>query len=307
MRLHYLLVFFFYVAFAFSQDKNVEDVKLQLEKLSSDEFEGRLTGTKGRDLAADFIIKNFESYNLKPYFKTYKDTFYLKDNTVGINVIAQIEGSLDYLKNKPVIIGAHYDHIGFLSPVENDSIGNGANDNAAGSVGVLQLAKLLKDKKPLRPILFVLFDAEEQGLLGSKYLAEKMKSMDITPYIVFNLEMIGVPMKNRPRKAYLTGYDLSNLPDYFNKTAGEETIVFLPTARKYGLFQRSDNYPFYQSMNIPAHSVSTFDFVNYKYYHHTEDEAYLMDPSHIYDLVSIWAPVLEQIANHKEPVIKLNN
>lgn len=307
MRLHFILAYFIGVVLAFSQDKNVDDVRLQLEKLSSDEFEGRLTGTRGRDLAADYIEKNFESYDLKPYFSTYKDTFYLKDNVVGINMIAQIEGSLDYLRNKPVIIGAHYDHIGVIKPVKNDSIANGANDNASGGVGVLQLAKLLKDKKPLRPILFVLFDAEEQGLLGSKYLAEKMKSLDIEPYVIFNIEMIGVPMRNKAEKAYLTGYDRSNLASYFNEKAGKEALMFLPTARKYSLFRRSDNYPFYESMKIPAHSVSTFDFVNYNYYHQVQDEAQLMDAKHIYDLVNIWAPVLEDIANHKEPIIKLND
>jgi Zn-dependent M28 family amino/carboxypeptidase len=307
MNYRFTLLILLFTFSGFAQDQNVLDVQRQLEKLSSDEFQGRLTGTTGRDLAADYIVEHLRDYDLKPYFEAYKDTFYLKNNTLGINVIAQVEGTEAYLKNNPLVISAHYDHIGFIKPVENDSIGNGANDNASGSVGVLQLAKLLKDKKPLRPILFILFDAEEQGLLGSKYLAEKMKSLDIEPYAIFNIEMIGVPMRNKPQKAYITGHGMSNFVDYFNEIAGDEALMFLPTAKKYNLFRRSDNYPFYQSMNIPAHSVSTFDFVNYKYYHQVQDEAELMDAQHIYDLVKIWAPVLEEIANHEEPIIKLNN
>lgn len=297
---------FLYAQDTISKGDNVKEIKVQLDVLASDAFQGRESGSKGLEQAADYISAYFKSQDIKPYYKTYKDTFYLKSK-VGYNLIAEIKGSDPYLKRQPLIIGAHYDHIGFTKAVDGDSIANGANDNISGTVGVMQLAKRLKDKQPKRPILFVLFDAEEQGLKGSTYLAEKLKSEDINPYVIFNLEMIGVPMLDQPQKAYLTGFDKSNFAKLFNDYAESEALILLSQAQKYQLFRRSDNYPFYKSFKIPAHSVSTFDFTNYDYYHHVKDEALLQDPKHINSLVNLWVEPLLKIANHTEKLIKLND
>ena len=290
-----------------AQVSNIKDLNTHLNYISSDELNGRLTGTKGIDKAATYISKYFKSIGLKPYYETFRDTFYIKKQTVAYNVIGQIEGNDPLFKNEPIIIGAHYDHIGNSKAVDGDSIANGANDNASGSVAVMQLAYALKDSKPKRPILFVLFDAEEQGLLGSTYLAEKLKSEDVNPYAIFNIEMVGVSMRDKPKQAYLTGYDKSNFAKIFNEYANEEALIFSPQAKDYQLFKRSDNYPFFQSFEIPAHSVSTFDFTNYNYYHHVDDEAELLDTEHIQSLVNVWAEPLLKIANHSEKIIKLDN
>ena len=290
-----------------AQDVQVQKIKEQIEFLSSDDFQGRKTGTKGLEKAANYISKYFESEDIKPYYESYIDTFYIKGGTPAYNVVAHIEGSDPFLKREPIIIGAHYDHIGITKGPENDSIANGANDNISGTVGVMQLANRLKEFQPKRSILFVLFDAEEQGLLGSKYLAEKLKSEDIYPYVVFNIEMIGVPMKDKPKQAYLTGFEKSNFVKLFNKYAGQEALTYLPQAKDYSLFKRSDNYPFFLSFEIPAHSVSTFDFKNYEYYHHVNDEAQLLDAVHINDLINTWFEPLLEIANHTERNIKLND
>ena len=288
------------------QDNNVEDIQTQLEVLASDEFQGRETGSKGLEKAANYIESYFISQDIKPYYESYKDTFYLKKK-VAYNVIAYVKGSDPYLKREPVIIGAHYDHIGLKKAIEGDSIANGANDNISGTVGVLQLAKRLKDSIPKRPIMFVLFDAEEQGLNGSTYLAEKLKSEDVEPYVVFNIEMIGVPMPDQPQQVYLTGYDKSNFAELFNDYTESEALIFSPQTQKMQLFKRSDNFPFYKSFNIPAHTVSSFDFTNYEYYHHVKDEAELQDAEHINDLVEIWIKPILEIANHTEKLIKLND
>jgi len=303
---HFLCILLTLFSFiGYSQASAAEDIQNQIDILASDEFEGRSAGTTGGQAAANYIADTFKSYKLKPYFKTFTDTFSINKTLKGTNIIAQIEGSDQQLKNEPIIIGAHYDHIGLVNAVDGDAIANGANDNASGSVGVLQLAKRLQDKKIRRPILFILFDAEEKGLLGSKHMATKLNALGIRPYVVFNLEMIGVPLQDNPQQAYLTGYDRSNFVDIFNKAAGQEALIYLTTAKQYGLFRRSDNYPFYKAFNIPAHSVSTFDFRNYKYYHHVKDEPKLMYAEHILGLVEIWARAIEEIANHKENIIRL--
>ena len=288
------------------QNTNIKEIQTQLEVLASDEFQGRETGSKGLEKAADYIESFFITQDIKPYYESYKDTFYLKDK-VAYNVIAYIKGSDPYLKREPIIIGAHYDHIGLKKAIDGDSIANGANDNISGTVGVMQLAKRLKDSIPKRPIMFVLFDAEEQGLKGSTYLSEKLKSEDIEPYVIFNIEMIGVPMPDKPQQAYLTGYEKSNFAELFNDYAKSDALVFSPQAQKYQLFKRSDNFPFYKSFNIPAHSVSSFDFTNFEYYHHVKDEAELQDAEHINALVKVWIKPILEIANHTEKLIKLND
>jgi Zn-dependent M28 family amino/carboxypeptidase len=290
-----------------AQQENIIEIESQLKALASDEMQGRETGTEGIEKASKYISGFFKKENIKPYYESYIDTFYLKDKKPAYNVIAYIEGTESYLNQNPVIIGAHYDHIGIRKAIDGDSIANGANDNASGTVGVMQLAKRLKESKPKRPIIFVLFDAEEKGLLGSTYLAEKLKSEDVIPYVVINLEMIGVPMNGKPGQAYITGYKKSNFVEYFNEYANQEVLIFSSASKQYQLFKRSDNWPFYKSFEIPAHSFSTFDFSNYEYYHHVDDEAALMNPEHMNTLIDSWVEPISKIANHSDNTIKMTN
>lgn len=290
-----------------AQEQISVEIQKHLSILTSDEMQGRETGTPGLEKSADYISNYFKSEGLKPFFKSYKDTFFLKDQRIAYNVIAYVEGQNPLYSNKPVVIGAHYDHIGSKRAIAGDSIANGANDNASGTVAVMQLAKHLKNTNPLRPIIFVLFDAEEQGLIGSKYLAEKFKSEDIQPYVVFNIEMVGVPMIETPQSAYLTGFEKSNFAEIFNSYLPEKNLIFSEQSKKYRLFTRSDNFPFYNTFKIPAHSVSTFDFTNYEYYHHVDDEADKIDVEHMSGLISKWAVALAKIANHEDNLIKMKN
>lgn len=280
-------------------------VKNNMEYLASDELKGRATGTEGIEKAAMHIEDAFQKASLKPYFETYRDSFRVRDRS-GYNLVGLLEGNDPELKKEYIIIGAHYDHIGYGKPVEGDSIANGANDNAAGTVAVLELARILSMlSENKRSLLFVLFSAEEMGLQGAKHLAKRMKSEDIKIYTMVNFEMIGVPMKDRNYLAYLTGYDRSNLAQKFNLYSGNGVLGYLPQAQEYNLFQRSDNYPFYQELNIPAHTISTFDFTNYDYYHHVFDETQRMDYSHMAKLIHKVVPGLLTMTNTAEQEIEL--
>ncbi|MBF9252737.1 M28 family peptidase [Pontibacter sp. 172403-2] len=89
------------------------------------------------------------------------------------NVIGKIEGTDPALKNEYVVHSAHLDHVGIGTPVQGDSIYNGAHDNASGVASLLEIAKVyarLKDK-PKRSVLLVMVTGEEMGLLGSAYFA----------------------------------------------------------------------------------------------------------------------------------------
>ncbi|WP_147678406.1 M28 family metallopeptidase [Algibacter pacificus] len=282
-------------------------IKISLEYLASDELEGRSTGSQGIEKAAVFIENVFRKNHIKPFFETYRDTFKIKDIT-GYNVVGYIEGNDPELKNEFVILGAHYDHIGTAKEVNGDSIANGANDDASGTVAVLEWAKYFSESKNnKRSILFTLYAAEEMGLKGSGHLAERLKTENLNVYAMINFEMIGVPRAEHETMAYLTGYKESNMAEKLNEYAGFEMIGFLPKAKEFNLFKRSDNYPFYEAFKIPAQAISTFDFTNFDYYHHVDDEADKMDFKHMTTFINKMIPALEGMINASTKDIKLNH
>ncbi|MEM9685696.1 MAG: M20/M25/M40 family metallo-hydrolase [Bacteroidota bacterium] len=273
--------------------------------LASDELEGRNTGEEGIEKAADYIENFFKTHKVSPYFSTYRDSL---SNFTGTayNIVGVIPGNDATLKNEFIIIGAHYDHIGTGKPVNGDTIANGANDNASGTTAVLELAKHFSHTQThKRSLMFVLFSAEERGLLGSKHLAKKLKDQNFNLYTVVNFEMIGVPM-NTPYKAYITGYEMSNMATKINEYTGKRTIGFLPTAKKYHLFKRSDNYPFYLEFGQPCQTICTFDFTNFDYYHHVDDETSQMDFPHMTAMINEMIPALERMSNTPTQEIKVN-
>lgn len=280
------------------------EVAETLEYLSSDELEGRNTGTAGIEKAASFIEGIFQQHGIKPYFETYRDSFEVK-GIDGYNIVGYKEGTDPQLKDEFIIIGAHYDHIGYGKKVGTDSLANGANDNASGTTAVLELAKHFSEVDTKRSLLFTLFSAEEMGLVGARHLSQRLKEEAIDLYVLFNIEMIGVPMEGKEYAGYLTGYELSNLAERFNQYAGEEVLGFLPQAQEFQLFRRSDNYPFYEDFQIPAQSISTFDFTNYDYYHHVSDEFQYMDVEHMARLIEKMIPGIQGMANTSDREIQM--
>ena len=118
---------------------------------------------------------------------------------VGGNVIAMIEGSDPQLKKEAVIIGAHLDHIGINS---EGYVFNGADDNASGSAGVLELAQAfaLNPVRPKRSIIFACWTAEEKGLLGSFYFAKYPTLPDVKIIACLNMDMISRDMSLKELK-----------------------------------------------------------------------------------------------------------
>lgn len=293
--------------------------------LASDQLQGRDTGSLGIEMAAQFIEARFKHAGVKPYFDSYRDAFTAKGKTTfdpktaepivapdvsAFNIVGMLEGSDPVLKNEVIVIGAHYDHIGYGKKVANDSIANGANDNAAGTTTVLALADhFAKAKTNKRTLLFTLYSAEEWGLLGSKHLSQALKESGLDLYTMFNIEMVGVPMVNKDYLVYCTGYDMSNIAAKFNEYAGENVIGFLPKAKDFRLFYRSDNYPFYLDFNVPAHTISSFDFTNFEHYHGVGDEADQMDFLFMEGLIQKLIPGIEGMANtsNKEIIITSGN
>ncbi len=283
-----------------------ESVAKTLSFLASDELEGRDSGSAGIEKAAVFLENLMKQNGLKPYFKTYRDTLSNFDKP-AYNIVGYLEGNDPKLKNEFVIIGAHYDHIGRIKAVNGDDIGNGANDNASGTTAVTELIKYFgKNKGNKRSLLFVFFSAEEKGLLGSKHLAKKLHDEKMNLYFMFNFEMIGVPMNRTDMLMYITGFGKSNMAEKINEISGEKLVGYIPMQTQYQLFRASDNYPFFTEFNVPAQTVSTFDFENFDFYHQPDDEFELMKPEHMANVVNKMIPVLEQMMNSSTKEIQLN-
>lgn len=283
-----------------------EDVASTLAFLASDANEGRNTGSEGIEKASIFLESLMRESKIKPYFKTYRDTLSNFDKP-AYNIVGYIEGNDAALKNEFVIIGAHYDHIGKIAAVNGDDIANGANDNASGSTAVTEVMQYFAENKTnKRSLIFVFFSAEEKGLLGSKHLAKKLKSQNLNLYFMFNFEMIGVPMQNRDFLLYITGFGKTNMASKMNEYAGEKIIGYIPAETKYQLFRASDNYPFFTEFDVPAQTVSTFDFENFEFYHKPDDEFELMDTKHMTKVVNTMIPVLEIMMNKPTKEITIN-
>ncbi len=282
------------------------EMKSLMEFLASDELEGRDTGSEGIEKAAKYSMDIFEKNNIEPYFSTYLDTLSNFEKP-AYNVVGVLEGNDPNLKKEFVIIGAHYDHIGLQTPVNGDAIANGANDNASGTATVLELARYFGNSKTnKRSIIFALFSAEEKGLLGSDHLAKKLKEQNLNLYTMLNFEMVGVPLVDKDYFMYVTGYELSNLATVSNRYSQTNLVGFLPSAKEFELFKRSDNYPFHKVFNVPSQTFCTFDFTNFDHYHQVGDENSLMDFEHMALLVNKTIPVIEGILNAPTKEIKYN-
>jgi hypothetical protein len=119
------------------------------------------------------------------------------------NVVGILDGSDPTLKNEVVVIGAHYDHLGrggegSLAPREGE-IHHGADDNASGTAGVLELARIFsaQQPRPRRTIVFIAFSGEEEGLLGSNYYVNHPIMPLANTVAMINMDMIGRTKSNR--------------------------------------------------------------------------------------------------------------
>ena len=291
-------------------EKSIKNNSTSMEEivsyLASDALKGRDTGSDGIDMAAKYIAQFFRTNNIDSYYDNYRDVFDVKGEE-AFNIIGVLKGTDSILREEYVVIGAHYDHIGKGKKIGDDVIANGANDNAAGTAAVMQMARYFsKFNTNKRSVLFVLFAAEEKGLLGSKHLAKQMKKDNKKIYAMLNFEMIGVPL-DKEYLAYVTGYHKSNLAEKMNAYANANLVGYLPQAKEYQLFSRSDNYPFYQEFNVPAQTFCTFDFTNFDYYHHVDDEVDKLDFKHMENFIKSYLPAIEKVVNSTPNEIKLND
>lgn len=168
-----------------------DEMKKTVAFLASQELGGRFPGTAGDTLASEFILERLRGLRLKPVLKGKKKKAYYHDFTYGKteertthNILAVLPGKDKQLKNEYIVVGSHYDHLGMGGKGSGSrrpdtlAVHPGADDNASGDAVVLELARHFKKVGSPRSIIFAFFGAEEQGLVGSKYFVEWMKTED---------------------------------------------------------------------------------------------------------------------------------
>jgi Zn-dependent M28 family amino/carboxypeptidase len=209
----------------------------------------------------------------------------VKDTVTSNNIIGYIEGSDSDLRNEAVIFTAHYDHVG-KDPAGN--IFNGANDNASGSVGLLNIATAFAalEKKPARSLIFLWATGEEEGLHGSTYYTEKALFPLEKTVAAINFDMIGRSRRETDTGASINGEIDITGPDsikLIHGTESPELVAYaLKSCRESGIhaidegkgthFSGSDHYPFYRK-KIPV--LFFFTGLHKDYHKQTDDYEFI--------------------------------
>lgn len=302
-----LLQFFIYSIFsiyATAQDINTIINTTEVTRietiLSSDSMEGRKVFTPAIDKAAAFIRNEMKQVGLKTldgsndYYQTF--SLYGKKSS---NVVGVLPGKSK--KNEWVIFSAHYDHLGAKNTDgTTDSIYNGANDDASGVTGILELAKYYSGiHNNERTLVFVAFTAEEIGGLGSTYFTKQIDPSKVIA--MFNIEMIGTTSKWGKNSAYITGYEKTDMGEILQKNLTKKSnFRFYPDPyTQEHLFYRSDNASL-AKYGIPAHTISSSKMDNEPFYHQPGDEIKTLDIENMTAIIQAIAISAETIVSGKD-------
>jgi hypothetical protein len=244
-----------------ANDPDQEQMKADIAYLADDKLEGRTFGSKGETKAGDYIAKRYKQLGLTP--KGENGTWFqsltvnnpnphsveftekgANDSKTGRNVL----GYLDHGAPYTIILGAHYDHLGYGSfgslYVGDPAIHNGADDNASGVAMILEMAERLATEKKFN-YLFIAFTGEENGLWGSNYYCDH-PTIDLTKVTaMLNFDMVGRLNEN---KMAINGTGTS--PAWVELIKGSNTANLTITMSESGIGP-SDHTSFYLT-DIPA-------------------------------------------------------
>ncbi|HET8829584.1 MAG TPA: M20/M25/M40 family metallo-hydrolase, partial [Pelobium sp.] len=199
-----------------------------------------------------------------------------------LNVVGVLPG-----ESKPdeyVIFSGHYDHLGIIEAVGQDSIANGADDDASGVTAVIELAKYFaQQQNNERTLIFAAFTAEEIGGYGSQYFSKQLNPDEVVA--MFNIEMIGKESKFGKHNAFITGYEHSDFGKILQENLKGTNFKFYPDPYpKQNLFYRSDNATLAR-LGVPAHTISSVQIDTDKLYHSVDDEFETVDVENITEII----------------------
>jgi Zn-dependent M28 family amino/carboxypeptidase len=280
-----------------------------MEFLAGDALNGRGSGTRDEWIAASYVAAEMRRLGLEPLgdnggYVQKVTTDAARGETITIEAGAQpgaqshTWNAVGRLRGQPgrvILLSAHIDHLGNSdqSGAGGDTIFNGADDDASGTVAVLELMKALASgQRPKHTIVFAFFGSEETGGSGSRFFADKpvVPLTDIVANLQF--EMIGRPdTKVPPQTLWLTGYDRSTLGPELARH-GARLVQDPHPEQKF--FERSDNIVFARR-GVIAHTVSSYGL--HTDYHTPEDEVAGIDFLHMTTAIQSMLEPIRWLAN----------
>ncbi|MES2177157.1 MAG: M20/M25/M40 family metallo-hydrolase [Gemmatimonadota bacterium] len=300
------------------------NVRRLLTALADDSLEGRGTGTRGSEKAARLIANEMRAIGLEPagdsgYFQRVpvamvtrgtregpalfssfatRDTMPRDKRRNAVNVVGILRGTDPVLKDSVILVDAHYDHNGIGRPVAGDSINNGADDDASGTVAVLEIARAMtRGPKPKRTVIFAATTGEEVGLLGTRWYLQHPVAPITSMTANLEIEMIGRPdtAAGGFGRAWLTGFERTTMGSMF-ATAGLPIVADRRLAQSF--YTRSDNIAFARA-GIPAHTLSSYNM--HEDYHTVRDDASRVDFAHMTLVIRAGAEATQLLANGPAP------
>ena len=283
-----------------TQTISPEKIREHIIYLASDDLEGRGTGTPGEEKAALYVEQQFHRLKLQPMGdangkrRSFRQSFTYKGgihSTGNEGKSMNLAAFLDNGAATTVVIGAHFDHLGLgldgnsLDPDPKQKIHNGADDNASGVSGVLELARYFAGgKRERNNILFLCFSGEELGLIGSKYWTEHpTHELGKINYMI-NLDMIG--RYEQAKGLSVSGSGTSPVWETMLKEFSSPDLVIRTDSSGTG---PSDHTSFYLK-NIP---VLHFFTGSHNDYHKPSDDAGLINADGEASILKVIARLIE--------------
>lgn len=291
-----LMILFACHQHAWAQHADESLIRKHIHQLASDKMKGRGTGSKELDKAARYIERHFKRYRLAPLgTERYRQPFTATVRRVvvadSVRKASNLIGFLDNGVPHTIVIGAHYDHLGMgrqgssRDSLPQGKIHNGADDNASGVAGLLELARHFSqnDRKEPFNFLFIAFSAEELGLLGSRHFVENPTLPLEQVHFMLNMDMIG--RYDPERGIGIGGYGTSpSWPEVF-RPVNTPVKFFTDNAGKGG----SDHHAFYMK-NIP---VLFFHTGGHPDYHAPGDDPDKINYEAMVDIIDLELQLIE--------------
>jgi hypothetical protein len=281
-----------------------QDIIRRVGVIADDSMFGRDTPSRGLELTARYVASEFRRAGLRPAggngsyiqrFGVNRGIDTSQSQVEAPNVVGILEGSDPVLRSEYLVYSAHMDHIG-ITPGLPDSINNGADDNASGVAGLLELAEAFArpGARPKRSILFFAPSAEERGLLGSAYYTEHPTVPLENIVADINMDLIG---RNWRDSVIAVGLEQSDLgPTLAKVVQAHPELHMTPIADRWPeerIFYRSDHYNFARQ-GVP---ILFFTSGTHPDYHTPSDEPARIDGEKESRLVRLLFHLGSTIAN----------
>jgi hypothetical protein len=271
-----------------------EELHQHVMALADDVYEGRAGGTRGGRAAGKYIVKHLQPYDLKAagaggdFFQPFGDGMR--------NILCLRSGDDPQLQHEIVVVGAHYDHVGYGNRRNSNGpigrIHNGADDNASGAAGLLETIEAFAESglTTRRSVLFALWDGEERGLLGSKHwLAHPTLPIENVK-LAITIDMIG---RLRNEQLYVlgtrSGYGLRRL---FSGPVEEPLWLDF----SWDLSANSDHWPFLER-KIPVALIHTGVHSDY---HRPSDDVEKINRAGMRDVCRYLLAAIVKVANEEQ-------